>query len=188
MTRPAAELVAAAIIAAIAGYFLWEAQDLLPTARLAPVAVSVVVGTLAIIQIFVSVNALVRASRADGNVATAPAGTARPSPQDATTPDEPMARSLPVILLTFGAFAVGIWLLGFRVGSALTTLGFLRFLGGERWTTSLLIAGGVYATFLIVFDFLLGIPFPPGLVGDALGNASIDVVLIDWISGGFLGE
>ena len=67
------------------------------------------------------------------------------------------------------ATAIGIVLLGFELGAALATFLFLRFASGERVRTSFAIALVTYASFYLVFDRALLVPFPPGTLADTLG-------------------
>jgi len=77
------------------------------------------------------------------------------------------------------AFALGFWLLGFKVGGPLLSLLFLRFQARESWTMSVLYGLGVYLFFLLGFELALGVPLPPGVIATSLGLQSIDGYLVN---------
>jgi TctA family transporter len=72
------------------------------------------------------------------------------------------------------AFTAGILLLGFRVASFLLPLAFFKLAGRERWRLALPIAFGTYLVFVLLFGYSLNVPFPNGLLADALNIESPD--------------
>ena len=76
-------------------------------------------------------------------------------------------------------FALGLWLLGFKVGGVAIPLVFLRFQAHEPWGTSVLYSLGVYVFFWGALEQALSFPLPPGLLADALGVYSFDSYLTD---------
>jgi hypothetical protein len=77
------------------------------------------------------------------------------------------------------AFALGFWLLGFKVGSLLLSPGFLRFQAHESWKLSLVYGVAVYLFFLVGFEMVLRVPLPPGVLATWLGLQSFDWYLIN---------
>jgi hypothetical protein len=73
-------------------------------------------------------------------------------------------------LRAFGVFAWGlgllgaVWLLGFGVGVPLFLLLHLKAQSGEQWALSVTLAAAGGVTFWYVFDRLLHLPFPDGLL------------------------
>ncbi|MBI4632566.1 MAG: tripartite tricarboxylate transporter permease [Deltaproteobacteria bacterium] len=69
-------------------------------------------------------------------------------------------------------FFAAIWLLGFSLGVVFCTL--LHFQTGDRekWPFSLLLTGGAWVFIYAVFERILHVPFPPGLVFSWLGWVS----------------
>jgi len=61
-------------------------------------------------------------------------------------------------------YAIGIWLLGFRIALLLMLFGYLKFQSGETWKLSLLLTGGGYILFWGIFDSILYLTFPESLV------------------------
>src|SRR5690606_28972322 len=128
------EAATASAIGLFAAFILWQSGELLPTARLAPVVIASVVLVLAVVQVVKSVLALVAGERTEPTRRPdeLPAEISDPSLQrltearvaeatGAATEEGATAgptRSLLGILAILGLFTFGIWLLGFRVGSA----------------------------------------------------------------------
>jgi hypothetical protein len=80
-------------------------------------------------------------------------------------PDEARNRTM-VIASWIVGFFLAIWFLGFPIASALVTLLYLKFSGGERWATSLALAFVAWAFFYGMFDYALKLPFPEGVLLD----------------------
>jgi hypothetical protein len=68
-------------------------------------------------------------------------------------------------------FFAAVVLLGFEIAVPLFVFVYLKFQGGEGWTLSIVITAIVAAVFYGLFDTLLHLPFPPGLLLDWLGLA-----------------
>jgi hypothetical protein len=64
----------------------------------------------------------------------------------------------------------GIVVFGFELGSAIISFAFLRLAAHEKVRLSLIISLLTYLFFYIVFDRALSIPFPAGLLAEALGR------------------
>jgi hypothetical protein len=72
------------------------------------------------------------------------------------------------------AFAIGLWLFGFRVGSPLLALFFLKFASGERWKTAIVFALTIYLCLVLGFSLALRMEFPPGAIARAFSLESFD--------------
>jgi len=68
-------------------------------------------------------------------------------------------------------FFAAVVLLGFEIAVPLFVFVYLKFQGGEGWTLSIVITVIVAVFFYGLFDALLHLPFPPGLLLDWLGLA-----------------
>jgi hypothetical protein len=68
-------------------------------------------------------------------------------------------------------FLAAIVLLGFPVAVPLFLLLYLKLQGGEGWVLSVVITAAVWGVFYGLFDALLHLPFPSGLLLDWLGLA-----------------
>ena len=69
------------------------------------------------------------------------------------------------------AFFVAIILLGFPIAVPLFVLLYLKLQGGEGWVISIVITAAVFGVFYGLFDALLHLPFPAGLLFSWLGAA-----------------
>ena len=69
------------------------------------------------------------------------------------------------------AFFAAIILLGFPIAVPLFVLLYLKLQGGEGWVLSIVITAAVWGVFYGLFDALLHLPFPSGLLLDWLGLA-----------------
>ncbi|MFQ5916163.1 MAG: tripartite tricarboxylate transporter TctB family protein [Nitrospinota bacterium] len=77
------------------------------------------------------------------------------------------------------AFALGLWLFGFKVGGLLMSPAFLRFQARESWKMSILYGFVVYFFFFAGFEMALGFPLPPGVIAKSLGLQSFDWYLVN---------
>jgi len=79
---------------------------------------------------------------------------------------------------TAGVFAwivgmfVAIWLLGFALATLVTTFAYLRVGARERWPISVALSLGGAAFVYWLFEWALGVPFPPGVLLSWLGAGS----------------
>ena len=69
------------------------------------------------------------------------------------------------------AFFAAILLLGFPIAVPLFVFLYLKLQGGEGWLMSVVITAAVWGVFYGLFDALLHLPFPSGLLLDWLGLA-----------------
>jgi len=81
-------------------------------------------------------------------------------------------------LVTIGSwiavFFLGIWLFGFRLGSLVLTIAFLKVAAKEGYKESVTLGLVNYLFFLIIFDFALGVPLLEGAIAQWIGIESLD--------------
>lgn len=77
-------------------------------------------------------------------------------------------RSLQMCGWIVGSF-LAIWLVGFSWATLLTALLYLRFAGREPWPLTIVLSAVSFAFVYGVFEWGLGVPFPPGLLFAWLG-------------------
>jgi len=156
VSRSRVEVAFIAVVAVLLAWVIWGAQEWDLRARLFPLTVAIPV--LALLAIYL-VLTLVRggAPKESGLAAEFESGPAALGGREA------MRRGLVMAGWTI-AFALGVWLLGFRIGSGVLAFAYLRAAGHEKWTTCILYALGAYAVLALGFDELLGIDFPPGVL------------------------
>ena len=93
------------------------------------------------------------------------------SVSDPGIPADVVARRTAGILGLIAGFLVAIWLLGFTLGGALSTLLALKVGSRERWPLALSVSAGAAAFVYFVFERGLRVPFPPGQLFTWLGVA-----------------
>lgn len=186
MNALVSRLVAALVVAGLAAYFALEATEWSAQARVFPLLLSSIVAGLALIESALSVRALVAARRnvpgGTGTSGPATAGPARPAgPEDGApaTAEQADAGKLWVIIVVMLAFVAAIWLLGFRVGSALSTVVFLRFVARESLALGLKMALALYIALLLAFDLVLQVQLPGGAIAAMFGETALDAVVRD---------
>lgn len=207
MSRKQADLIFSLVLLALVSWMVWEAGKWDLRARLFPLAVGVPAIALALLQVGFLLRPAVSRQRgvvADGSAPEAGTAAAAPAPgptgvvvaeaverafgpgsaseADSDIPDDVARwRTLHMVGWVL-AIALGIVVLGFELGAAVLTFLFLHFAARERLRTSILISLATYLAFYILFDRMLFIPFPPGVVGDALGGTPVDHRLMDPIA------
>jgi putative tricarboxylic transport membrane protein len=72
-------------------------------------------------------------------------------------------RALSIVAWILGFFA-GIWLLGFVIAVPIASFLYFRFAGGEKWSISIPLSLGAWVVFYGLFDYLLHLPFPEGIL------------------------
>jgi hypothetical protein len=83
------------------------------------------------------------------------------------SPDQPNDVALRRTLIAAGwaiGFFVAIVLLGFQVAVPVLVLAYIRLQGKESWLFTIVFTAGVWAVFYGLFDRLLHLPFPAGLL------------------------
>ncbi|HLN87454.1 MAG TPA: tripartite tricarboxylate transporter permease, partial [Candidatus Limnocylindrales bacterium] len=79
------------------------------------------------------------------------------------SPQETKQRTIAIILWTIGFF-VAIWFLGFTYAVPLVMLLYLKFGGREGWVITLSVAFGTWLFYWALFERMLNVPFPEGLL------------------------
>lgn len=181
-------------------WVLWQARGWPLHSKLFPWFLEFSVLPLAVIQVFVALRAVLAegktrgAGKKNGSGAGGLAsgegnrgGTEVPTESAAlavvaaealaSAPDQIRPRVI-TIYWWIVTFFLGIWLLGFKVGSLFLTFAFLKFTANEKWSISTAIAVGTYLFFLVVFDIALRVPLHNGFVADYLGLDSLDSYIL----------
>ena len=79
------------------------------------------------------------------------------------------ARRTLIAVAWMAGFFLAIVLIGFQAAIPLLVLAYLRLQGRESWGLSIVFALSVWAVVYLVFDWLLHLPFPAGLLLEWLG-------------------
>lgn len=183
MFRKKIETLFSLLIVGLLAWLLWEARAWPPHARLFPWSVEFCVLGLAVAQLGMAFWSIFRAEPA---VKGADSDQARPavSGEEASRSrqgdaDRKVTRRRVIVMQGWiVVFFLGIWLLGFKVGSLFLTFAFLKFTASEKWSVSAALAVGIYLFFLIVFDIALKVPLGNGFVADYFGLDSLDSYII----------
>ncbi|MBI4322625.1 MAG: tripartite tricarboxylate transporter TctB family protein [Chloroflexi bacterium] len=205
MSRVAADLAFSVVVVVLVALAVWVARDWAIRARLFPWTIGIPVLGLALLQLVLSLRGVRASSAASANPASrglmdtienalgGPILPGQPGDVPGRYPEtgghQRLARQRTLsISIWVVVFVLGIWLLGFKVGSALLTYGFLRHGAGERWKISVVLGILTYIFFLLVFDFALAIPFPGGLIAESIGLQSFDSYLLEPIRSAIIGR
>ena len=135
-------------------FFVWEAKDWRPQARLYPWAIGSPMLVLALLQLVLALKGVEKKSDP---------GDTPVDFQFSQTMDNSVARrrTLNIFSWIFG-FLAGIWLLGFSLAVPAFVFLYLKVQSRERWLLSLALTGGAWLLFWGLFERLLRIPFPEG--------------------------
>jgi hypothetical protein len=141
--------------------FVYLAQDWRLQARLYPYAIGFPMLVLAIIQVILDLRGFKPKETSDGT----------PVDFQFTKGVDPLlARKRAITMFSwFFGFFLGVRLLGFSITIALMVFTYLRFQGRESWALSSALTVGAWLFFYGLFDRLLHLPFPDGLVQTWLG-------------------
>jgi Tripartite tricarboxylate transporter TctB family len=126
---------------------------------------------LALIQVLVALRTALKEGRPAGQNRShavsggASAGGNQSVSENSLRTADPRRRLLTICSWVVG-FLLGIWLLGFKLGSLCLTFLFLKFTAREKWIISIAIAVGTYLFFWLVFDIALKVPLDKGLISD----------------------
>ncbi len=164
--RNRTDIVIGVLLVALLLWAVWEAQDWPARTRFFPLAVGYPVLVMAGVHLACSLWL----------------GLRSPEPAvEAAAPLDPAVVRRRTLEISFWAvaFAVGLWLLGFKVGGLVMPVLFLRFQARELWRTSLLYGLGVYLFFKGGLEEALSFPLPPGRIAHSLGLYSFDSYLTD---------
>lgn len=157
---------------------LWEARNWPGHSRLFPWSLGFIVLSLALTQLGLAWRGIVREGRTDhiggknglDDIGESPSDAANDpvSQKILVTPDIARQRVITICCWIVGFF-IGIWLLGFKLGSLCLTFVFLKFTANEKWILSTVMAVATYVFFWLVFDIMLKAPLGSGLIGDYFG-------------------
>jgi hypothetical protein len=155
-------------------WFVWEATPWSFHSRLFPWTIGLSVLVLALVQ----VGASLRNSEHRSSQAAEVSEFYSQDLQANDTDKPPAAGGLVSICIWIGLFCGGIWLLGFRLGSLILTVAFLKFAGSEDYKRCLGLGLINYLFFLIVFDLTLGVPLFDGALAQWLGIEALDKFVV----------
>ncbi len=153
-----ADLVFAASLAVVFGYAIYAALGFAENTKLFPLAIAIPSFLLALGQVALSL-------RARGG---APAERTDADEPDALAPSERTRRTAIACAWVLGMFAA-VYLLGFLVAIPLAALAYLRLGARERWAPSIGVGAFCWALVYGLFDRVLHVPLPPGVLLSALG-------------------
>ena len=169
MFHRALDLVFACFVALVILWFVWEARDWSFHSRLFPWSVGLTVLILALAQAALSVrNFQFGSSKDDVELKV------RPQDHQAAEVEPSEVWRLVTIGSWIAVFFLGIWLFGFRLGSLVLTIAFLKVAAKEGYKESVTLGLVNYLFFLIIFDFALGVPLLEGAIAQWLGIESLD--------------
>jgi hypothetical protein len=122
----------------------------------------------ALFPMFLGVPCLALALLAFGqelfNVLRRATGTANPGEiTSSINPAVIRTRAISIVSWILGFF-LAIWLLGFVIAVPVASFLYFRFAGGEKWPISILLSLSAWAAFYGLFDYLLHLPFPEGML------------------------
>lgn len=169
MFHRALDLVFGCFVALAILWFVWEARDWSFHSRLFPWSVGITALILALAQVALSVrNFRFGSSKDDIELKV------RPPDHQAAEVERIEVWRLVTIGSWIAVFFLGIWLFGFRLGSLVLTIAFLKVAAKEGYKESLILGLVNYLFFLIIFDFTLGVPLLEGAIAQWLGIESLD--------------
>lgn len=175
MSRNRVDILIGLFLVALLAWAVWEAQDWRFRTRFFPWAIGFPVLALAAVHLGLSVWTAMRPPKPEE-------GREEPEPpaDSGPPPDPSLVRRRTLEISAWAvAFALGLWLLGFKVGGLVLSPAFLRFQARETRTTSLVYGFGVYLFFFAGLETALAFPLPPGLIARSLGLQSFDSYLVD---------
>lgn len=135
-------------------FFVWEARDWRPQARLYPWTI----GFTMLLFVLVELAGQLRGKRSEKVSEDAPVDFQFTQGVDASVA---RWRTLNIFSWIFGFF-LGVWLVGFQVGIPLLVFAYLKFQSRETWLLSLSLTAAAALFFWGLFDRLLHLPFPEG--------------------------
>ena len=169
MFHRALDLGFACFVALVILWFVWEARDWSFHSRLFPWSVGLTVLILALAQVVLSArNLQLGSSKNDTELKV------RPQDHQAAAVEQSEVWRLMTIGSWIAVFFLGIWLFGFRLGSLILTIAFLKVAAKEGYKECLILGLVNYLFFLIIFDFALGVPLLEGAIAEWLGIESLD--------------
>jgi len=173
--RNRTDIVIGVLLVTALSWAVWEAQGWPARTRFFPLAIGYPVLALSVMHLAHSLWLGFRPPAFEH-------GPAGPHPvADAEPFIEPAMVRRRTLEISFWAvaFAVGLYLLGFKVGGVVMPTIFLRFQARETWRTSLVYSLGVYVFFKMGLEEALSFPLPAGQIAYGLGLYSFDSYLVD---------
>lgn len=185
LSRRRLDLLVSTCLLLLGAWVVWEARDWPFRVKLFPWVIGFPVLALTVVQL---ARAWRHARRGSGPTLPVVAEEARQTGDQVPLPLGPgdglrVAAIVGWVIL----FGLGLWLLGFRLGSPLLMLAFLRLGARESVRTSLVFSLAAYLFFLMAFETLLAVPLPPGQLAESLGFEWPDTAFTEWIRQGFSG-
>lgn len=178
MSRTRNDILISAFLVLLFVWVAWEAREWPFRTRLFPWAIGFPVLGLALVQLGLAFWKALR-QRVDGKVDGIDVELGEGADAGAMLePKLSRQRTLSISAWTV-AFALGFWLLGFKLGGLLLSPAFLRFQASESWKMSVLYGLGIYLFFLVGFEMALGFPLPPGVIATSLELQSFDWYLVN---------
>lgn len=171
--RNRTDIAVGVLLVTLLSWAVWEAQDWPARTRFFPLAIGYPVLAMAVMHLGYSLWLGLRPTE-PGYGMEEPAAEAGPPLDPALVRRRTVEISVWAVL-----FALGLWLLGFKVGGLVIPPIFLRFQAREPWGTSLLYGFVVYLFFWGGLEQALSFPLPPGRIAYALGLYSFDSYLTD---------
>lgn len=178
--RTRIELLFSLLVVVLLVWVIWETRAWPAHSRIFPMTIGIGVLLLALAQLAASARHAIRSGPSESIGAAAPVeapaeqGSSRENVEDGARAGTPARRSAVVMCGWVVLFFLGIWLLGFRVGSFVLTAAFLKLAASEGWGVSLAAGAVSYFFFLVVFHWILQVPLPVGLLAESLGADSLD--------------
>ena len=175
MPRTRNDILISLFLVLLFGWMVWAARDWPFRTRFFPWAIGFPILALAVIQLGASIWKGMRGSKSSD------VDDVQGGPEDGVEAevDPKVLRQRTLTILTWSvAYALGLWLFGFKVGGLLLTPAFLRFQAHESWLISILYALGVYLFFFAGLEIALAFPLPPGLIAKSLGLQSFDLYVM----------
>lgn len=193
MSRKKADLIFSLALLAIVAWMTWQASRWDPRAGMFPLVVGLIAIVAGAVQVAYAARglrpaiaapekhaAVMSASErivADARELAFGAGSAMDEEESIPRPVV-RQRTIQMIAWIVGV-AASVVVLGFELGSAVSTFLFLKFAAREKIGVSIGISVATYLFFFVIFDRLLHIPFPAGVLSDALGLEALDHYLMD---------
>lgn len=145
-----ASLGLAIVIMVVSGLGIWSALAWPLKAKLFPLVIGIPLFCLALAEVLWVLLAKKKAAE-----------------EFRLSPDQPNDVALRRTLIAAGwaiGFFVAIVLLGFQVAVPVLVFAYIRLQGRESWLFTVIFTAGVWACFYGLFDLLLHLPFPAGLL------------------------
>ncbi len=173
--RNRTDITIGALLVVLLSWAVWEAQDWPARTRFFPLAIGYPVLVMAVMHLAYSLWLGLRPP-----VPASAAETSQAAMDEGPPMDPALVRRRTLEISVWAVlFALGLWLLGFKVGGLVIPPIFLRFQARETWRTSVLYGFVVYLFFWGGLERALSFPLPPGRIAYSLGLYSFDSYLTD---------